>query len=120
MIEHVDFAAIEVRRQKESAIEQGETLVNRTAGGVIKVYACRIAGPIPTRKDAVFGVKNEQCATEVTAVGVGHGAGWATRTAVAVWIFCGSGYGYHEASIFFPLVVIERRGTAVVVGDPEV
>ena len=58
-IEDVDFAAIEVRRQKEGAVEQGETFVNRAAGGVIEGHRRCVAGAGPVGDEAIFSVKNE-------------------------------------------------------------
>ena len=67
---NVDFAAVEIRRQKEGAVEQRETFVNRAAGGVIEGHRCCVAGASPAGDEAIFGVKNELSATEVSAVAV--------------------------------------------------
>jgi hypothetical protein len=65
LIVDVDFAAIEVRRQKGGAVEQSETFVNRAAGGVIEGHCRCVAGAGPVGDKAIFGVKNELSAAEV-------------------------------------------------------
>src|SRR6266478_2706938 len=118
MIVNVDLAAIEVRRQKEGAVQQGEALVNRAAGGVIEGHHSA-AGAGPVGDDAILGIKNERSAAEVAAVAVGHGSGRAARAAITVWIFCGPGYGHHQR-ILVALWVVERGCAAVIIGNPEI
>ena len=70
MIENVDFSAIEVRRQKERAVEQCQTFVNCAAGGVVEDNRCGVAGASPVGDQAIFGVKNKPPTAEVAAVSV--------------------------------------------------
>src|SRR5581483_8281863 len=97
-IKYVDFAAVEVRRQKKRAVYQAETFVNRPTGCVIKGNCGCVAGAGPVGDDAIFSVKNKLPTTKVAAIAVCHGARGTTRAAIAVWIVCGPGYRYDEGS----------------------
>jgi hypothetical protein len=69
-IKDVDFPVIEVCRQKEGTVEQGETFVNRAAGRVIEGDCCGVVGAGPVGNEAVFCIKNELPAAEVDAISV--------------------------------------------------
>ncbi len=118
--EHVDLAAIEVRRQKDVAVDHGEAFVDCAAGGVVEANCRRAAGAGPAGDEAVFGVKNELSAAEVGGVAVGDVSRWASGTAISVGIFCGAGDGHHQRGILGAVQVIQSRGAAVIVGDPEI
>src|SRR5258708_15192061 len=119
-IQNVYLATVEVCRQKKSAVEYGKPFVDRTAGGIIKGNRCCVAGAGPVSYEAVFSIKNKLPATKIAAVAIGHGTRRTSGTAIAIGIACGARYGHHEPSVFRALIVIERGGATVIVGDPEI
>src|ERR1700685_757430 len=107
VIQNVDFAAVEICRQKRTAIQQRETFVNGSAAGVIEGDRCRVAGAGPDGHQAIFRVKNKLSAAEA-APGIRYGSRRGTGSAAAARIFRGSRYGDHERSVFVTVVVIKR------------
>src|SRR5437660_2840239 len=107
-IENVDFPAIEIRRQKKCAVERRQAFINRAARGIVESHSCRVACAGPVGDEAIFSVKNELPAIEISTVPVRHGARGTAGAAITIWIVRCPRYGHDEAGILIALVIIER------------
>jgi hypothetical protein len=95
------FSTIEIRRQKKGVVDRRQTLINRAAGGVIESHACRVACASPAGDEAIFSVKNELPAIEISTVSVRYVARGTAGAAITVRIVRRPGDGHYEAGIPF-------------------